>query len=87
MKYKKLKYMPGYIYVSLVYYQGKKFVIQQKLNSGNTKGVRFDVNNVRAIAIDINLSAIEKQTVLHKLIKGKNVRKELHKYKSSMYIV
>ncbi|MFW2502380.1 hypothetical protein [Clostridium diolis] len=87
MIYKKLEHISGYIYASLIYYKGKKFVIQQKLNSGNVKGVRLDVNGVRAIAIDMNLSVREKQAALHKLIKGKNAKKEVHKHKGSIYIV
>lgn len=87
MAYKNLKYKPGYVYVSLVKYKGKKFVIQLKQISGNVKGIRLDVYNVKTIGIDINLSAGEKQLALHKLITGRNVKRELHKYKGSIYVV
>lgn len=68
-------------------YSGRKFIILQNHNTASVNGVRFDIQNVTSIVINISLSVREKRLLIHKLITGRTLRNFYNKNKVKMFII
>lgn len=57
-------------------YRGKKYVLSElKINAPTFTGCCMQKHGIICCAINYNLSPIEKQNTLHRLIKCKNLRR------------